>query len=354
MTSDFDALKILDFDHIEFAVADLEKAAELYLRLGFEKTDSREILERKLRSDLYVQNNIRVVLSKSTEPNDSVAQFVSRHGDGVHTVALRCEDALAAFDLAVRRGAQVTTSPRSFKKDFGEVQQASIRTFGDVQHTFISRKGSLFAEGFENPLKGQIRGCGLERIDHITTNVDEGKLDEWAGYYEKVFGLKNTRFFDIHTERTGLYSKVMQSPNGVIKMPFNEPTDPASQIQEFINVNHGPGIQHIAFLTTGIMESLRPLRKRGLKFLETPHSYYEGIPARVPNVSENLGELEELGILVDGDEKGYLLQIFTQNVVGPFFYEVIERKGNDGFGEGNFRALFEAIERDQLARGVLK
>lgn len=354
MTSSFDPLKITDFDYLEFAVEDLQKASEPYLRLGFEKAAQRISLERKLTSHLYVQNQIRILLSHSTDPMDPVAKYVARHGEGVLTVALRCEDAMSAFELAVNRGAEIAEIPRAHKKDFGSVEQASIKTFGDVRHTFISRKGNLFAEGFDEPLKSQNRGYGLEKLDHITVNVEAGQMNRWTEFYEKVFGLRNTRFFDIHTERTGLYSKVMQSPNGVMKMPFNEPTDPKSQIQEFIDIHHGPGVQHVALLTNDILQSLPPLKKQGMKFLETPHSYYEMVAARVPNVTENLGELEELAIQVDGDQKGYLLQIFTHNLIGPFFYEVIQRKGNDGFGEGNFRALFEAMERDQIRRGVLK
>lgn len=347
-------LRVIDFDYVEFAVNDLEKTSELYLRMGFEKAGSRQSLERKLNSSIFVQNNIKIVLSHSKDSNDPVSQYVARHGDGVIDVAFLCEDAVSTFEVAVNRGAQVAIAPRSYNKDFGSVSQASIKTFGDVQHTFISRKGNLFAEGFDEPIKGQNSGYGLMRIDHVTCNVEQGQMNQWAGFYEKVFGLRNTRFFDIHTERTGLYSKVMQSPDGIIKMPFNEPTDPKSQIQEFIDINHGPGIQHVALLTNAIMTTMRPIKKQGLKFLETPHSYYEMIASRVPNVVENLAELEEMGIQVDGDEKGYLLQIFTHNVTGPFFYEVIQRKGNDGFGEGNFRALFEAMERDQIRRGVLK
>ncbi len=354
MNNLFSSLKIIDFDHVEFAVSDLDKASELYLRFGFERAGTRQILERQLRSYLFVQNNIRVLLSQSEDPKDPVARFVSAHGDGVISLALRCEDAIATFEQTVNRGAEVAESPKSFTKDFGSVEQAAIKTFGDVRHVFVSRKGNLFAEGFEEPLRAQNRGFGLERVDHVTVNVEAGQMNRWAEYYEKVFGLKNTRFFDIHTERTGLYSKVMQSPDGIIKMPFNEPTDPKSQIQEYIDINHGPGIQHIALLTSGIMDSLKSLRKQSIQFLDTPHTYYEMVASRVPNVAESIGELEELGIQVDGDLKGYLLQIFTQNVVGPFFYEVIQRKGNDGFGEGNFRALFEAMERDQIRRGVLK
>lgn len=354
MSNSFDALKIQDFDHLEFAVQNLDEAAKLYLRFGFEKAATREILERKLKSYLMVQNNVAIVLSHSALSTDPIAKFVATHGDGVFSVAFRCDDAVSALEVAVNRGAKRAEAPRAYQRNGGAVQQASIHTFGDVRHTFISRTGGIFAEGFDNPVKAQNRGFGLERIDHITSNVSKGDRVTWTKFYEDVFGLQNVRFFDIHTARTGLYSTVMMSPNGVIKMPFNEPTEDASQIQEFLDINHGPGIQHVAIQTGDICSTLRPLRKEGIRFLEVPPTYYEAIPGRVPNVSESLSTLAELGILVDGDSKGYLLQIFTENLVGPFFYEVIQRKGNDGFGEGNFTALFEAIERDQIRRGVLK
>ncbi len=352
--SDYQSLGLIDFDFIEFAVSDLDKASELYLRFGFERMATREIAERQLKSYLMAQNDTRVLLSNSVKKDDPVAQYVATHGDGVISVGFRCEDAVTAFETAVRRGASVAESPRSLKKDFGSIHFASIRSLGDVRFTFISREGQLFAEGFDVPVRANNPGFGLQCIDHITCNVEKGKMEEWAGFLEKVLGFKNTRFFDIRGERTGLYSKVMQSPDGRIKMPINEPTESSSQIQEFIDVHHGPGVQHIALATEDIFGSLRQVRRSGVKFLEVPATYYEVLGQRVPNVTEKLSELAELGVLVDGDSKGYLLQIFTHTVVGPFFYELIQRKGNDGFGEGNFTALFEAIERDQIKRGVLK
>ncbi len=354
--SDFECLRISDFDHLEFAVSDLDEASTVYYRMGFEKAGERELLERKLRSVLFVQNDVNIVLSRSEDPNDWVCKFLRAHGDGVCSVSLRCEDAVSTFESTLSRGANPAQPPKLVRRDFGEVTQASIRAFGDVVHTFVSRKGNLFLEGFNVPLNTRSSGCGLKRIDHITTNVERGKMEEWAQFYERVFGLKNTRFFDIHTENTGLYSKVMQSPDGIIKMPFNEPTEgrAKSQIQEFIDINHGAGVQHVAFLSDAIMDSVRTLRKE-IQFLDAPPTtYYERLPVRVPGVTEDLGELQELAILADGDANGYLLQLFTQNIVGPFFYEVIQRKGNDGFGEGNFRELFEAMERDQIRRGVLR
>lgn len=350
----FEALRIVDFDHLEFAVADLDRAADLYLRLGFEKTGTREIRERKLTSYLMQQNQVSIVLSHSDQPGDFIHGYLAAHGEGVASVAFLCEDAVSALETCVNRGAELAERPKAYQKDFGSVQQTAIRAFGDVRHTFLSRKGNLFAEGFDTAAKAPLRTPGIERIDHVTINVEKDRREKWVKYYEDVFGLKSTRFFDIHTERTGLYSSVMQSPNGVIKMPFNEPTESASQIQEFLDIHHGAGVQHVALQTSDILSVMRPLRKAGINFLEVPPTYYEDLPSRVKGIAEPLNALQELGILADGDDSGYLLQIFTHNLVGPFFYELIQRKGNQGFGEGNFKALFEAIERDQIRRGVLK
>jgi len=351
---EFNALGIIDFDHLEFAVRDLEEAAKLYIKLGFEKIGTREVLERKLNSVLMGQNDIRILLSHSSDSIDPVSRYVIKHGDGVCNVAFLCQNAFSAFEVALSRGAEPSETPKGYKKDFGSVDVASIKAFGDVTHSFVARTGGLFGEGFDSAARQAPSGKGLLRIDHITTNVEKGHIKDWVGFYERVFGLKNTRFFDIHTERSGLYSYVMQSPNGIIKMPFNEPTEQASQIQEFIDIHHGPGVQHVALSTSDIVDSLTELRESTLSFLSTPDAYYEALPTRLPNLEENIADLRTLGILADGDTKGYLLQIFTQNVVGPFFYEIIQRKGNDGFGEGNFTALFEAIERDQMKRGVMK
>jgi 4-hydroxyphenylpyruvate dioxygenase len=348
-------LGIADFDHLEFAVSNMDQSVRLYESLGFEKVGSREIRARGLTSSLMAQNDIHILLSHSTRDSDPVAQYVARHGDGVFNLAFRCADAVSAVEIAGHRGAQIIEPPISMEKDFGSVSQASIAAFGDVRHTFISRKGALFAEGFEVPVRPAPIGLGLKRIDHVTTNVEKGQLANWSAFYEAIFGLENTRFFDIQTDKTGLYSKVMQSPDRVIKMPVNEPGSGANQIQEFINVNHGPGIQHIALETPAIVQTIRQLKALGVGFLDAPpETYYEAVVSRVPGLKENLTELQELAILIDGSDKGYLLQIFTQNLVGPCFYEVIQRAGDDGFGEGNFRSLFEAIERDQIRRGVLK
>lgn len=350
----FSQLGIRGIDHIEFAVSNLEAASQLYTRLGFEKIASREISQRQLKTFLFGQGKIRVMVTQSALKTDPVAQYVQLHGDGVMAIGFSCDNAVTALELTVSRGADLHASPKRIEREFGTVEKASIKAMGDVALTFIHRTGELFDEGFDNPVSYDPTGFGLQKIDHITINVEKGKMKSWAQFFEKVLGLKNTRFFDIHTEKTGLYSFVMESPDGCVKMPINEPTEDASQIQEFLNINHGPGVQHIALSTVSLIDSLNALRRSGVLFLEVPDTYYDAVPKRVPDLREDLSQLQSLGILADGDSKGYLLQIFSQNLVGPFFYEFIQREGNDGFGEGNFRALFEAIERDQIRRGILR
>lgn len=350
----FFQLGIEGIDHVEFAVADLENASQLYTRLGFERIGTREITERKLRSFLFGQGQVRILVSQSALPTDPVAKYVTTHGDGIMAIAFACENVVTALETTLARGADLQIAPKRSQRDNGFVEKASIRAMGDVIHTFIQRAGDYFDEGFEAPVPNAPVGFGTQAIDHITINVEKGKMKYWSQFYEKVFGLKNTRFFDIHTEKTGLYSFVMESPNSVIKMPINEPTEAESQIQEFLNINHGAGVQHLALSTCNLIETLTQLRRSGVSFLEVPDTYYDEVPRRVPDLTESLSDLRSLGILADGDATGYLLQIFSQNVVGPFFYEFIQRKGNNGFGEGNFRALFEAIERDQIQRGLLK
>jgi 4-hydroxyphenylpyruvate dioxygenase len=236
-----------------------------------------------------------------------------------------------------------------------------VWTPSDLRYAFIERsqdhpdsKGpalfdnSLVVDRLESPSPR-----GIRRIDHLTNNVGIGEMATWVDWYQRVFEFKVVRHFDIRTGRTGLISDVVQSPDGLIKVPINEATEPESQVQEFVNRMKGAGVQHLALLVDELPGTLKGLRQNGFKFLQVPHTYYEVVPKRVPGVTENLAELEDLGILLDGEGGGYLLQIFGEEAVGPFFFEYIQRKGNQGFGEGNFRALFEAIERDQVKRGVL-
>jgi 4-hydroxyphenylpyruvate dioxygenase len=264
--SSHDPLRLIDFDSLEFAVSDLDRVEKLHLRMGFERTAVQENQDRKLTSLLMTQGQAVILLSHSADPQDPVATYVQKHGDGVLNVTLRCEYAVSAIEVATARGAEVIEAPRTYQKDFGALTFASIKAFGDVRHTFLSRSGDVAAEGFDTPFRPSHRGSGLTRLDHITMNVEKGRMDDWANYYEKIFGFKNVRFFDIHTQRSGLHSKVMQSTNGMIKMPINEPTESASQIQEFLDTNHGPGVQHVAILTSNIMETVPLLKRSKIRF----------------------------------------------------------------------------------------
>jgi 4-hydroxyphenylpyruvate dioxygenase len=311
------------------------------------------------------QGYVRILLSQpdgtAAGEKEKSVQFLRNQAEGITVLALDVADATQAFDEATRRGARPAMEPKRFESSEGTVVRSEVWTPGAVRYAFMERKAphgpaapALFDEGLVVSRLESPSPLGIRVIDHLTNNVGMGEMKNWVEWYQKVFGFVVTRHFDIRTGRTGLISDVVQSEDGRVKVPINEPTEKASQIQEFVDRMRGPGVQHLALLSVGLMETLRSLRKEGFKFLQVPHTYYEVVPTRVPGVTENLKELEELGILLDGEESGYLLQIFSEELLGPFFCEFIQRKGNKGFGEGNFRALFEAIERDQIRRGVLK
>lgn len=360
-------MKLLNtgFDHVEFVVNDLAKHAEMYRKMGFEQVGERSLPGRGTKSVLWQQGFIRILLTQpdgsSVAEKDPAVKFLRTQAEGVCVLGLEVEDAKLEFEAAVARGGKPAMQPKTYETPEGRVTRAEVFTPGQVRYAFMSRtypegfKGrGLFDEGmvlsrFESPMPNH-----LHSIDHLTNNVTIGEMDSWVKWYADVFGFGTTRHFKISTGRTGLLSYVVESKCGRIKVPINEATEPESQVQEFVNRMKGSGVQHLALLTTKIMNTLPILRESGFKFLTVPHAYYEAVPTRVPNVSENLATLEDLGILLDGDDTGYLLQIFSEESVGPFFFEYIQRKGNRGFGEGNFRALFEAIERDQFKRGVLK
>ncbi len=332
--ADYIALGILAFDHIEFAVHDLEKASEWYLRMGFEKSAVREIKERGLRSYLFTQNQIAIVLSQSQQKSDVIFKFVEAHGDGLCQVGFRCKDATTAFEIAVQRGAEVAEGPKTSSRDFGQVNSASIKAFGDVRHTFVSREGTLFGEGFEIPFRAQNTGFGLQAIDHITSNVAHGQLEGWGEYYERIFGLKNTSSVPPKGEAVTRDSMAMESPDGVIKMLLNEPTEDDAQVQDFLDINHGPGVQHVALTSNQLIASLNSLKKSGVPFLGAPSpAYYQEVSERVPQLEESLADLENLSILIGGGAKGYLLQVYSGQLVGPFGYEFIQRKGDANFGK---------------------
>jgi 4-hydroxyphenylpyruvate dioxygenase len=354
------------FDHVEFIVNDIAKHARTYERMGFEKVGERHLKEKGTKSALYAQGFVRILLTQSdgsiaAEKQDSV-KFLRSQAEGICVLALDVDNATAAFHEATVRGARPAMQPTTFESPEGRVTRSEIWTPGRVRYAFIERHSAkkslkepaLFDEGLVAARMESPSPMGIRVIDHLTNNVTIGDLGVWKDWYAKVFGFISTRHFHITTGRTGLNSDVVQSTDYKIKVPINEATEPESQIQEFVTRMKGPGVQHLALLTTDLIETLQGLKAKQFKFLTVPHTYYETVPVRVPGVTEDIGVLEGHGILLDGEGEGYLLQIFGEEIVGPFFFEYIQRKGNKGFGEGNFKALFEAIERDQVKRGVLK
>jgi 4-hydroxyphenylpyruvate dioxygenase len=356
------------FDHVEFSVNDIAPHAEMYERMGFEKIGERSLPKRNLKSALYAQGLTRIMLTQPLNAASSTGEeshrFLKEHDEGICVLALDVDDATRAFEETVKNGARPAMEPKKYESAEGSVVRAEIWTPGDVRYAFIERKAphgpqspALFDEGLTASRLESPSPYGIQSIDHLTNNVSMGEMKKWSEWYKKVFGFQVVRTFNnIRTARTGLKSDVVQSPDGKVKVPINEATERESQVQEFVDRMKGPGVQHLALLTSDLPMTLKALRKSRFKFLTVPHTYYEIVPRRVPGVTEDLAELEELGILLDGNgaHGRYLLQIFSEEVVGPFFFEYIQRKGDDGFGEGNFQALFEAIERDQIKRGVLK
>lgn len=356
------------FDHVEFVVRSIDKYAKIFDRLGFEKTGSRELKDQGTRSVVLGQGNVRIVLTEPVAPGaleshadrSQALAFLKALDEGVCVLAVHVDDATKAFQETVARGAMPALEPKRYEAPEGIVVRSEIWTPGKVRYAFIERKKNssngptllddrLVVSRLESPAPLKI-----DRIDHLTNNVSIGEMKNWVEWYKKVFDFHVTRHFDINTGRTGLTSDVVESKCGQVKVPINEATEPESQVQEFVNRLGGPGVQHLALLTNDIMTAVRSMRSHDFKFLTVPHTYYEEVPVRVPGVTESLAELEDLNLLLDGEGGGYLMQIFSEEVMGPFFFEFIQRKGNKGFGEGNFRALFEAIERDQVRRGVLK
>ena len=354
-------------DHMEVATSDMNSLVKLFEGFGFWTTQIRE--DATGLSKLMEQGHTKLLLTQGAD-GSFASEYTQGHGDGVCRLAFTVDEVSSAFKTALERGAETIEEPLVQKAAWEGTQvsmeTASIKSFGDVRATFMKREvegeadsalnTKPFAPGFvlsSEAKAGNPNSAGLLSVDHLTNNVEMGKMDHWAEFYSKVYGFVETRFFDIRAQKTGLLSKVMQTPSGSIKIPINEATEEKSQIQEFIVEHKGAGVQHIALTTRDIVQSVRQLRERGFQFLDVPDTYYEEVINRIPNIEEDIEVLKDLKILVDGDETGYLLQIFTKNQIGPLFFEIIQRKGNMGFGEGNFKALFEAIERDQERRGVL-
>jgi 4-hydroxyphenylpyruvate dioxygenase len=361
-----DIFPINGTDYVEFYVGNAKQAAHYYQSgFGFQLVGYRgpETGTRDRASYLLQQNKIRLVLTSALGPEGEIAQHVHEHGDGVRDIALWVDDARDAFGKAVERGAIPLGEPRVLKDDAGEVVVAAIHIYGDTIHTLVERKNyrGLFMPGFvQMKPRYQAAETGLLHVDHCVGNVELGKMDVWVGFYERVMGFKNLITFDdadISTEYSALMSKVMANGNERIKFPINEPAQgkKKSQIDEYLDFYRGPGVQHLALATNDIIGTVTALRDRGIEFLKAPTSYYTELQRRVGKIDEPVETLQDLGILVDRDPEGYLLQIFSRNVQDrpTVFYEIIQRKGARGFGKGNFRALFEAIEREQAARGNL-
>jgi 4-hydroxyphenylpyruvate dioxygenase len=361
-----DTFPINGTDYIEFYVGNA-KQASLYYRaaFGFRLVAYRgpETGTRDRASYVLQQDKVRLVLTTALRPDSPIAEHVNLHGDGVKDLALWVDDARDAFAKAVERGAKVAYEPQVLKDDDGEVVIAGIRTYGDTIHSLVERRNyrGPFMPGFR-PESSRFNPppVGLKYVDHCVGNVELGKMNEWVGFYEKVLGFYNLISFDdkaISTEYSALMSKVVANGNGRIKFPLNEPAQgrKKSQIDEYLEFYRGPGCQHIAIATDDIVKTVSALRDRGVEFLQVPGAYYDTVLDRVGHIDEDIAPLKELGVLVDRDDEGYLLQIFSKPVQDrpTLFYEIIQRKGAKSFGAGNFKALFEAIEREQAERGNL-
>ena len=362
-----DFLPLNGTDHVEFYVGNARQSAHYYRSaFGFRLAAYRgpETGTPGQASYVLEQNKIRLVLSTPLRPDDPVANHLRLHGDGVRDIALWVDDAESAWRETTRRGARSVLDPQTYRDEFGEVRLASIAAYGDTIHTFVERKhySGPFLPGFRT-VEGEdlvARPAGLQHIDHMVGNVGWGEMDRWVDFYRDVMGFRLFKHFDdkdISTEYSALMSKVMSNGNGRVKFPINEPAvgKRKSQIEEYLEFHGGPGVQHIALATNDIIESVTRLRRQGVDFLRVPGAYYDDLQARTGPIDEPVAALRDLGILADRDDEGYMLQIFTRPVEDrpTLFFEIIQRKGSRSFGKGNFKALFEAIEREQALRGNL-
>jgi 4-hydroxyphenylpyruvate dioxygenase len=344
------------FEFIEYTAPDPQLLGALFEQMGF----TRVARHRSKDVSLYRQGGVNFIVNR--EPDSFAQSFARVHGPSACAFAIRVKDAARAWQRALALGAKPHHGPVGPM----ELNIPAIQGIGGSLIYLVDRYPgnggiSIYDVDFV-PVDGaalQPAGAGLLEVDHLTHNVYAGRMDTWAQFYEKLFGFREIRYFDIKGKKTGLTSRALTSPCGKIRIPINEPSDRKSQIQEYLDAYHGEGIQHIALSTADIFATVERLRARGVRFLDTPDSYYERVDARVPGHGEDLARLRANRILIDGEgldkdrREDKLLQIFTETVIGPIFFEIIQRKGNEGFGEGNFRALFESIEADQIARGVV-
>jgi 4-hydroxyphenylpyruvate dioxygenase len=364
MADDF--MPLGGWDYIELWVGNAKQAAYFYEHaLGFTNTAyaGPETGVRDRASYVLEQGDIRFVLTSALREDHEITHHHARHGDGVKDIALTVPDATEAYRQAVQRGARGVVEPVRVADEHGSLETAAIATYGDTIHTFVDRSGYAgpFKPGYRSvATNGRPQGVGLTNVDHVVGNVELGRMDFWVDFYERVFGMTNILHFgdeQIHTEYSALMSKVMTDGSGKIKFPINEPAEGKrkSQIEEYIEFYAGPGAQHIAMASGDIVGTVEAMKERGMLFLDTPDTYYEEASERVGEIDEDYAVLQKHKILVDRDEDGYLLQIFTKTAQDrpTVFFEVIERHGATSFGDGNFKALFEAIEREQALRGNL-
>jgi 4-hydroxyphenylpyruvate dioxygenase len=366
-TTDKDFLPLNGTDYVEFYVGNAKQAAYYYrAAFGMKLAAYRgpETGTRDRASYVVEQDKIRFVFTTPLQPDHPIADHIKLHGDGVHEIALWVDDAESAFRETTRRGARAFQKPARSSDDNGEVCISSIAAYGETLHTFVERRNyhGPFLPGFvavngDDPVS---RPTGLKYIDHMVANVGWGEMNRWVDFYRDVMGFRLYQHFDdkdIGTEYSALMSKVMANGNDRIKFPINEPAEgrKKSQIEEYLEFYNGPGVQHIAMATDNIIESVSKLRSQGIEFLRVPNTYYDNLEKRCGKIDEPVDRLADLGVLVDRDDEGYMLQIFTKPVEDrpTLFYEIIQRKGSRSFGKGNFKALFEAIEREQGLRGNL-
>ena len=357
----------IDWDYVEFYVGNAKQAAHYYMSaFGFDQVaySGPETGVKNRVSYVLVQNNLRFVLTASLLPDDEIAKHVALHGDGVKDIAILVDDAKAAYERAMAGGATSISAPREEQDDHGRIVRATIATYGETVHSFVQRDGytGAFAPGFIGARRSiaGVRRPELKFIDHCVGNVGWGEMDGWGDFYSRVFGFSQLVSFDdkdISTEYTALKSKVMTDPRHQVKFPINEPAHgkKKSQIEEYLDFYRGAGVQHIAIRTDDIVATIDALRANGVEFLDTPDAYYAELEARVGKIDEALDVLKARGILVDRDDQGYMLQIFTKPLQDrpTVFFEIIQRKGSLSFGKGNFKALFVSIEKEQEKRGTL-
>ncbi|SEO77594.1 4-hydroxyphenylpyruvate dioxygenase [Niastella yeongjuensis] len=361
-----DFLPLEGTDYVEFYVGNAKQAAHFYkTAFGFQSLaySGPETGVKDRVSYVIRQNKLTFVLTTPLRSGNPMADHIYKHGDGVKVLALRVQDATNAWEETTKRGGKSYMEPTRLKDDHGEVVLSGIHTYGETIHLFVERKNytGAFMPGYKewktvyNPTD-----TGLQYVDHCVGNVGWGQMNKWVSFYEEVLGFRNILSFDdndISTEYSALMSKVMSNGNGFVKFPINEPAEgrKKSQVEEYLDFYDGEGCQHVALATNNIVETVTTLRDRGVEFLTIPTSYYDELLDRVGHIDEDLQPLKELGILVDRDDEGYLLQIFTRPVEDrpTLFFEIIQRKGAKSFGKGNFKALFEAIEREQELRGNL-